>query len=651
MRRALEFDRAPSNRHKFEMHSLLKRFSPGRFSVAHMAVDAVLLVASLYVSLWLRTGNVQLHQHLSNLNDLALVFVAIRLLVLLAAGVYQCLWRYISSDDATRLALAVAGSVPIMISVTYLSKELGFLPRSFFIIDAFVATALLMSARMARRKLFESQMKPGRGHVSLGKLVIYGAGQNGRLLAQRLLSDPHRDRDLLGFIDDDPAKRNKVIQGLPILGHHGDMADVLQHSGCTELVVAITNPPAELMRELVVLGRRLNVRVLRIAHFDATNIARSEALYRQVELKDLLNRPSAEVDLPSLKKMLEGKTVLVTGAGGSIGSELARQIARYSPTKLLLLDHSELNLYEIDRELRPKTDDFSNVVPLMTDIKDFGRLQNIFETYKPQVVFHAAAYKHVHLVEANVASAVLNNICGTWNLLKLCERFSVERFVMISTDKAVNPVGAMGSTKRVCELLTTWTGEKTGRPYTSVRFGNVLGSSGSLIPLLRRQIEDGGPVTLTHPDMTRYFMLIPEAVALVLMSATLSEAGDINVLKMGDPIRILDLAHNLIALMGRKPDEVGIAFTGVRPGEKMYEELYLTGAELTTRHPDILTVPRGDDRLNSAVLTDAERLIHMAEAGDEKLLSALVQMANTHSVNIERAPSASSSSETLAQNQ
>jgi FlaA1/EpsC-like NDP-sugar epimerase len=321
--------------------------------------------------------------------------------------------------------------------------------------------------------------------------------------------------------------------------------------------------------------------------------------------------------------MMEGKVVLVTGAGGSIGSELSRQIARFSPAKVLLLDHSEFNLYEIDRELRPETQDFSTVVPLLVDIKDANSLRHVFEKYRPQVVFHAAAYKHVHLVEANAAAAVLNNVLGTANLLRLCEQWHIERFVMVSTDKAVNPVGAMGATKRVCEILTTITGQRLSKPYSSVRFGNVLGSSGSLVPLLTKQIQDGGPVTLTHPDMTRFFMLIPEAVSLVLMSATLSQPGDINVLKMGEPLKILDLAKSLMALMGKNDDEISIAFTGVRPGEKMFEELYLTGDELETRHDDILTVPRG-------LLTeiDVERLIRLAEKNDPSLVAVLVKIAN-----------------------
>ena len=585
-----------------------------------MAADAVLITVALYISLWMRLGELHLGEHVHVLNRLAVGFVVIRLLTFLAFGVYQALWRYISTFDATRLAMAVLASMPLMVSMTYIFS-VGILPRSFFIIDIFVCTALCMGVRLLRRRLFEKQMQPQKGAVSLGRLIIYGAGQNGRLLAQRLVNDPHRDRDLLGFIDDDPQKADKNIQGLPVLGGHDELENILRSSGCTDMVVAITAPPADLMRELVILGRKLGVRVQRIAHADI--LSQGEGVYRQVELKDLLSRPSAEVDLPSLKSMMEGKVVLVTGAGGSIGAELSRQIARFSPAKLLLLDHSEFNLYEIDRELRPETQDFSTVVPLMVDIKDQNSLRHVFEKYRPQVVFHAAAYKHVHLVEANAGAAVLNNVLGTMNLLRLCEQWHIERFVMVSTDKAVNPVGAMGATKRVCEILTSRTGQRLNRPFSSVRFGNVLGSSGSLVPLLTKQIQDGGPVTVTHPDMTRYFMLIPEAVSLVLMSATLSQPGDINVLKMGQPIKILDLAKSLMALMGKHEDEISIAFTGVRPGEKMFEELYLTGDELETRHDDILTVPRG--MLGEI---DVERLIHLAEKNDPSLIAVLVKIAN-----------------------
>ncbi len=617
------------------MRKILKRFHPSQFNLRPMAVDTLAILFSLYLSLWLRLGEAELGDHLAVLNQLAIGFVLIRLVVLQGFGVYQCMWRYTSTDDAIRLSLAVLVSTPVMVSLTYLFSNLGFLPRSFFAIDTFVCLMFLMGMRLVRRRIFESSNKGKKSAISLGKLLIYGAGQNGRLLAQRLINDPNRDRDLLGFIDDDSKKQDKRIQGLPVLGGLSDLEAILGATDCTDLIVAITHPAPELMRDLVLLGRKLNVRVQRIAQFEPSQIlSQTEAIYRQIELKDLLNRPTSEIDVPSVSKLMRGKVVLVTGAGGSIGAELCRQILRFQPAKLLLLDHSEYNLFEIDRELRPATQNFQTVQPLLVDIKDTRALEHVFTTHAPQVVFHAAAYKHVHLVEANVASAVLNNIKGTQNLLTLCDAHTVERFVMVSTDKAVHPVGAMGATKRVCEILTSLTGLRTGVPYSSVRFGNVLGSSGSLIPLLKQQILDGGPVTLTHPDMNRYFMLIPEAVSLILMSATLSQPGDINVLKMGEPIRILDLAKSLIALMGKAEDEIGIAFTGVRPGEKMFEELYLTGNESSTHHPDILTMPRGDHaeqieaRQVENLLHEVKILLEHAENNQPELLPLLLKMAN-----------------------
>ena len=603
------------------MQSFWPRLRLSAVSPKHVLADTAILVASLYASLWLRLGEGKIDQHLHTLNLLVPVFVCLRLFTFASLGVYRSMWRYVSADDAARLGFGVACSLPLLVSATYVVPEIGYLPRSFFIIDAINVTWALMALRLMRRRLFERQMRPARDGVDLGRVLIYGAGQNGRLLAQRLTTDPLAHRQVLGFVDDDPVKRDRRINGVSVLGNASELEALIERTECTEVVVAMSEPPPELMRSLVVLGRRLNVRIERIA--------RGEALYRQVELKDLLNRPSAEVDLPSVKQMIEGRVVLVTGAGGSIGSELARQISRLGPSKLLLLDHSEFALFEIDRELRPSSQDFAHVQPLLVDIKDLPTLTHVFETYRPQVIFHAAAYKHVHLVEANVAPAVLNNIGGTQNLLRLSERVAVERFVMISTDKAVNPIGAMGATKRVCELLTSEAGARLDQKYSSVRFGNVLGSSGSLVPLLTKQIEDGGPVTLTDPEMTRFFMLIPEAVSLVLMSATLSEPGDINVLKMGEPLKILELAKSLMALMGKREDEVGIAFTGARPGEKMYEELYLTGAELTTRHADILTLPRGD-QLDAITGLAAQvlNLIERARSADPALAVALRALAN-----------------------
>ncbi len=417
-------------------------------------------------------------------------------------------------------------------------------------------------------------MRDGRvTATALSKVLIYGAGSTGRMFAQRIAGTP--GLQVIGYLDDDPKKFDKFIHGVRVLGSGSEMEGLIKAVQPTDLVVAIRQPNADVLRKLVLLGRKYNVKPQILSDVEAKGFQpKSISLYRELELKDLLNRPSTSIDLASVAQMIEGKSVLITGAGGSIGAELSRQVERLNPARLLLLDHSEFNLYEIDKELRPNSQT-EVVKPLLLDIKDRNLLRNVFEKFKPEVVFHAAAYKHVHLVEANPGPAILNNVLGTKNLLDLCAEFNVARFLLVSTDKAVNPAGVMGATKRVCELLTSEAGRRLRKPYSSVRFGNVLGSSGSLVPLLRSQIEEGGPVTVTHPNMTRYFMLIPEAVSLVLMSSCLSQPGDISVLRMGEPLKIVDLAKSLMALMGRAEDEVPIVFTGVRPGEKMFEELYL----------------------------------------------------------------------------
>jgi FlaA1/EpsC-like NDP-sugar epimerase len=598
-----------------DLRRFAKNYSPRFWSIKHIAIDSVLIVGSLFFSLLLRTGRLGIEDHLSALERWAGFFLALRILTYIGFGVYQCMWRYVSVSDAVRLAQATAFSAMLMITATFLYPHFGALPRSFFFIDAFVCLSALMGARGFRRRLYE------RGGTTINtdapsRVLIYGAGSSGRMFVQRMRTTPDRGVQVVGYIDDDIKKLDKLIDGVRVLGQSADLDGLLRSVSATDLVVAIKEPSADLLRNLVLVSRKYKVKPQILANFSGKGFdPKNISLYRELDLKDLLKRPAASTDVEAVREMIQGKCVLVTGAGGSIGAELSRQIDRFGPAKLILLDHSEFALYDIDRELRP-TAETERVTPVLMDIKDRPLLRKVFDTYRPDLVFHAAAYKHVHLVEANPASAIHNNIGGTKILTELSLEFGVKRFLLVSTDKAVNPVGIMGATKRACELLTSEAGFRSGLPYSSVRFGNVLGSSGSLVPLLKNQIENGGPVTLTHEDMTRYFMLIPEAVSLVLLSSLLSQPGDISVLRMGEPVRIVDLAKSLMALMGRSEEEIPIVFTGVRPGEKMFEELYLTGDEIKTRHPDILTVPKGDSaaKLSAAEFqSNIEDLLAIAE--------------------------------------
>ncbi len=602
-----------------------------RINYQHFIFDVLLSAFSLYASLYLRVGWPEFREHVSILNQLFIFFLLLRMTCFVALGVYDIKWRFVSSRDALKIVKAVMLSSLLIISGTYL-LNLGRLPRATFVIDMVLVISLMAGARLFRRVFFEYRTRKQVEH--LGRLtLIYGAGVLGRALATRFHSEPKLGFQVLGFIDDAPHEVGRVIGGVKVLGNRNDLRHLLTSYPIRELIVAISNVSGEILREVVDASRAFHIRPRLITQFSASkDKIRESDLFRNIELSDLLGRPKQTLDSVSVRQLVYQKQVLITGAGGSIGSELARQIARCEPRKLLLLDHSEHNLYEIDRELRLSSDLSGIVTPLLLDIKDRPSLQTMMATFQPEVVFHAAAYKHVHLVEYNPFSSILNNIAGTRNLVELSGEIGVGTFVLISTDKAVNPAGVMGATKRVCELIVTEAGERTGRNYCSVRFGNVLGSSGSLIPLLEKQILNGEPMTITHPEMTRYFMLISEAVALVLRASTVAKSGDVCILRMGDPIRIVSIAESLRTLLGRTENESPIVFTGLRPGEKLFEELYLCGDELNTEHPDILILPRGD-RQRKGVSFDPflfqsklDALVSAAQQGKVDALSRLDEL-------------------------
>jgi FlaA1/EpsC-like NDP-sugar epimerase len=606
-----------------------------RINYRHMLPDVVIWVFALYASLYVRLGSDEIGPFLAPMHRYLALFLAIKVATFFSMGVYDIIWRYFSMNDALKLVRAMALSTVFIISATYLA-DMGHLPRSTFFIDALLSTFLLCGIRVGRRLVFErgsqTQLRGG-GRLAL----IYGAGMNARTVASLFSADSRNRLTILGFIDDDPGKSGRFVAGVKVLGTRADLADLLAKYPVQELIIADPNLSGPHLREVVqlALSRQIRPRTLTDVSPKADERKTFEVL-REVELSDLLNRSPNTVDFRSIRELIENKRVLVTGAGGSIGSEISRQLLGFRPSRLLLLDHSEYNLYQIDQELRVSSAGGGCVQPLLVDIKDRVLLGNVLREERPEIVFHAAAYKHVHLVESNPCSSILNNVMGTRNLLELSEEVGIEAFVQISTDKAVNPVGIMGATKRICELLVTEFARRTGRRYCSVRFGNVLGSSGSLVPLLQRQIRNGEAVTITHEGMTRYFMLIPEAVSLVLKAATIAEPGDIAILKMGEPVKIVDVARSLIALMGKTESECPIVFTGTRPGEKLFEELYLCGNELKTEHPDILILPRGDtagSRIpEGQPLVDlVGQVVAQAQVGSPEamtLLRALIQPAS-----------------------
>ncbi len=587
----------------------------GRVNPRHLLPDLVLLTISMYGSLFLRVSGSEVGPFLTVLNRNLILFLAIKVATFVALGVYDIIWRYISMNDAAKLFGALTLGSTFTMAGTFL-VDIGRIPRATFLIDLILSFCLLAGIRFSRRLVFDYSARKGtRNHGK--RVLIYGAGHSGRAMAQRLNIDTSATFNLVGFVDDNPEKINRVIAGVKVLGGHRQLADLIRAFDIEEVLVAVTSPSSDLLRRIVETCRAFEIRPRLVGSPESLESKKTIEAARPIELSDLLHRNVRNLHFPEVAKLLAGKRVLVTGAGGSIGSELVRQILAHGPRRLMLLDHSEFNLYRIDDEIRFATSANSTVIPLLADVTNESQMEQIFEAHRPEIVFHAAAYKHVHLVEANANAAILNNVLGTKIVVELSGRYGIENFVLVSTDKAVNPVGVMGATKRVCELIVADVGMRTGKNYCAVRFGNVLGSSGSLIPLLQKQIENGEPVTITHRETTRYFMLIPEAVSLVLGAAAISEPADVMILRMGDPVRILDVARSLLTLMGRDPEKYPVVFTGLRPGEKLHEELYLTGLEHETEYQDILVLPNGDgaDNLENLLAGTVATLIDAAKAG------------------------------------
>lgn len=560
-----------------------------KINYRHLITDLFLSVISVYLSFFLRVNPEEAKLFLLDLNRILPIIILSRAIFFIYFQTYNIIWRYVSAVDAFRLAKAIFSSSLLIVSTTYLF-QIGVVPRSLFFIDSFLLLSLLTGARLSRRLYHEN--KDAKLLKKFGeRTLIYGAGASGQGILKRLLADRELKLNVIGFIDDDQLKIGKNISGFPVFGGMKDLKEIIFNYEIKHMVIGIPHPSATFLTEVLSICSPVGIKPLL---FSSSINQGFQPELREIELKDLLRRAPHDIDINSTRQMIKGRRVLVTGAGGSIGSEIVRQTLNFSPSRLIILDHSEFNLYSIDQELKNSSHYDEIIVPALVDVRDKNCLREIFEKYRPEIVIHAAAYKHVHLVESNPYSAIINNIEGTKNLLGYCEEFEITNFILVSTDKAVNPAGIMGATKRVCEILTSEMGFKTGRAYCSVRFGNVLGSSGSLIPLLKKQIESNQSLTITHREVTRYFMLIEEAVSLVLKAASISKAGDINVLRMGEPVKIIDIAESLIKLMGRDPETVQITYTGLRPGEKMFEELYISGNELNTTHPDILVMPKGD---------------------------------------------------------
>jgi FlaA1/EpsC-like NDP-sugar epimerase len=549
-----------------------------------------------------------------------LIVVGIKLLVFILFGFYDRWWRYVSTRDMWGAARGVTvASLVADVTVYFASPVADIrLPRSIAVMDWLLLLAFVAGTRLIARSVFE-RPTPGR-LVARGKeVLVVGAGEAARDTIREMHRNPQLGYTPIGLVDDDPRKKNIRIHGVRVLGTTADLPHLLRDNRPDEVLIAVPSASGEFRRNVVTKTREQGVPVKTLPglHELISGDIDLALQIRPVQVEDVLGREPVDVDLDSAAPYVEGKTVLVTGAGGSIGSELCRQLARLGPQRLILVDLGEGALFEIERELVNERG-FSAAVPVLADIGNETKMQQVFERYEPSVVFHAAAYKHVPLMEANPLESVRNNALATKVVADAAVEHGVARFVLVSTDKAVNPKTVMGQSKAICEWVVEAYGARDdiSTRFVAVRFGNVLGSSGSVIPIFRRQIEKGGPVTVTHPEMTRFFMTIPEAASLVIQAGAIGGEGHVFVLDMGEPVKIVDLAEQMIRLSGKDPGEIGIEFVGTRPGEKLHEQLWGDNETVVaTAHPKIRRVSGAvvDALWLEDELAELERLVEGGE--------------------------------------
>ncbi|MFZ2491333.1 MAG: nucleoside-diphosphate sugar epimerase/dehydratase [Thermoanaerobaculia bacterium] len=562
--------------------------------VARIVSDLAVLTAAFFIAYELRFDFTVPADYLEMSWQQLRYVVPLQLAALWAFGVYRHIWRYVSLSDVWPVAAAgFFASIPmVLIRLLPHGERWARVPLSVIIVDSFLAVCAVLMLRVITRLSYEATER-ARHSGSVGPrkpVLLIGAGQGGMLAARELMRRADAGIDIRGFVDDDPAKTGTTIHGVRVLGTTAQLPTLVGTLDIDHVIITIAKAQRENIQRIVEICEAIPVKARIIPGlYEILGGQVEVSRIRSVEIEDLLGREQVQLDETDIARLITGRVVMVTGAGGSIGSELARQVARFAPARLLLVERAEFALFEIDRELHLQHPELE-IDPLVADTGDEKRIRGIFARYRPHVVVHAAAHKHVPMMELQPSESIKNNVLTTRLLGNVAGEFDTESFVLVSTDKAVNPTSVMGASKRVAELVVQ---DLSQLPYKTrfvgVRFGNVMGSAGSVIPIFRKQIAAGGPVTVTHPDMTRFFMTIPEAAQLVLQAAAIGEGGEIFVLDMGEPVKIVDMAIQMIKLSGLKPNEdIDIVFSGVRPGEKLYEEIDRMGETLSkTKHPKI----------------------------------------------------------------
>lgn len=596
-------------------------------------LDVLLLLVTPTLALALRLdGWAAVAERAPSLVVVTLTFLAVKLPIFAWSNLYRRYWRYASVDEMARIMMAVALAVLVQAVLFFgLLRPVGLIeagfPRSLPLLEGLLALFAVGGVRFSVRLAQRIQQ---RVRISGRRVLVMGAGDAGVMIVDEMRSNPELGLWPVGFVDDDPAKQGLRIRGLDVLGAREDIPELGRALGINLVVIAIPRASGKDIRAIAETCREADLKTKTMPGvYEVLGGEVHLSQLRDIQMEDLLRREPVQGDMERVETLLKGRCILVTGGGGSIGAELCRQIVDLRPAEVVCLGHGENSIYRITRELRRRLKDVSDaptVHPVIADIRDRPRLEQVFRETRPEIVFHAAAHKHVPLMEANLQDAVTNNIGGTRHLLAVCEVHDVERFILVSTDKAVNPTSIMGVTKRAAERLVCATARRTGRAFMAVRFGNVLGSRGSVLHVFREQIERGGPITVTHPEIERYFMTIPEAVHLVLQAGALGRGSEVFLLDMGEPVRIVDLARDLLQLYGKEEgSDIDIVFMGLRPGEKLYEELHRDGEALAPTDHEKIRVCLQNGEVDEGLDEHVDALLAAVQNGSEARVRALLR--------------------------
>lgn len=618
------------------MEKRLEQFNRAKFIrvVCLVIADALLINAAAFLALFVRFefDFEQLRQsgYLNGLVTYSWLNTLGSLLIFYLMKLYDSLWEFASTAELFRVFVASVISAGVCV-VGMMMLKIS-MPRSFVLLYAGALTALCSALRLLYRELRRARMR-SHGGIRQKRTMLIGGGQAGSMVLREFQFSAHSENNVVCIIDDDRSKHGSYMRGVKIVGGRDDILQMAEKYGVEEIVLAI--PSA---------SRRERLDILDICHLTGCSLRTLPGLYqlangevsiqsiKHVDIEDLLGRDTVKTDLNEVKAYVQDKVVLVTGGGGSIGSELCRQAAAMGPKQLIVFDIYENNAYDLQMELRHRHPELDLVV-LIGSVRDETRVNNIFAKYHPDLVCHAAAHKHVPLMEDSPFEAIKNNVFGTYNVARAADRFGTQRFILISTDKAVNPTNVMGASKRICEMVVQTVNERSKTEFVAVRFGNVLGSAGSVIPLFRKQIKEGGPVTVTHKEVIRYFMTIPEAVQLIFQANAYANGGEIFVLDMGEPVKIDDLARNMIRLSGFEPDvDIKIEYTGLRPGEKLYEELLMSGEGLKKTKNDLIYIGSEVDFDKAEFEENLMELKAINETSERELRDKIAQIVPTYHI-------------------